>query len=182
MTDSSTGIQIVSQNGILPAGAVLRIEPVTSGTSYHTAQTALANIGTDFKLYQIDILANGTTFEPNGTIVIHMPIPDGYNASRLAIYRVNDDGTIVKMDGSVVGNQFVFTTDHLSTYALVETKTQVPSSSLSNSSLSAVSSSGSVSSTASNPDTGTNQLPFMLLPAAALMGAAALLIIKRKFR
>ena len=49
-----------------------------------------------------------------------IPIPAGYDKSRIAVYWYKEDGTLEKMNATVNGSYAIFETDHLSYYVLVE--------------------------------------------------------------
>ena len=61
-------------------------------------------------------------------MTLRLPIPADYDPSRLALYRINDDGTALQLPGSVSGSFYEASLDHLSLYALAE-KLPAPSDS-----------------------------------------------------
>lgn len=83
------------------------------------------------KVFDIKLLdkATGDVIEkPNGNVTIKMEIPEGFNiANKLTVYRVEEDGTMTKLDTKVdkTTNKVEFTTNHFSTYVLVEEKAEV---------------------------------------------------------
>ena len=51
---------------------------------------------------------------------INIPIPNGFDKSKISVYRVAEDGTRTKYDTKIDGDYAVFETDHFSTYVLAE--------------------------------------------------------------
>lgn len=158
---------------MVPAGVTLTVTPVRAGDALARAQQALASIGSKLAVYDISLTLDGVEIEPDGTVQVSLPIPDGFDASRVAVFRINDDGTRTQMDGHVENGAYVFETGHFSTYALVETDA-APSAS----------SAADTGSTA-NPETGEAQEAAFLASLAvlvALMGGAAAFAFRRRSR
>jgi hypothetical protein len=56
-----------------------------------------------------------------------MPIPAGYDADRIAVAHIKDDGTIELLEVTVKNGMVSFTTDSFSTFAIMElTEVTVP--------------------------------------------------------
>lgn len=64
---------------------------------------------------------NGVEVQPDGTVKVTMPIPEGWDETRTFVYHVVD-GKLVDMHGVVSedGQTISFTTNHFSTYVLVQ--------------------------------------------------------------
>ena len=58
--------------------------------------------------------------QPNGTVTVSYPIPAGYDAANVVLYRINEDGSKTLIKGAVDGNYFTVITKSFSNYALVE--------------------------------------------------------------
>ena len=120
-TDSSTGIRAEAAKGVFEEGVKLNVENIKTGDTYSKAETALNDIGKKFKLFNIYFTdADGNTVQPNGKVTISLPIPEGYDASKVVLYRINDDGTKTLVKGSVENGYYKADTKHFSTYAFVE--------------------------------------------------------------
>jgi hypothetical protein len=119
-TDSSTGIKIYAEAGVLPSGTAAKIKKLTSGDDYSKAKIALEGVGNNFALYDITLLNGSTEIQPNGLVKISLPIPSGYDSSKLALYRINTGGTKTLISGSVSNGYYVFYVNHFSLYAIVE--------------------------------------------------------------
>ncbi|MDR1065763.1 MAG: LPXTG cell wall anchor domain-containing protein, partial [Oscillospiraceae bacterium] len=126
--DDATGIRAEAAPGVLPEGAELTVEAITAESesetakaSYAKAQTALDGVSAKFKLFDITIYdADGAETQPNGRLTLRFPIPEGFDADKTALYRINDDATATLIKGKVENGEYVAAVTHLSLYALVE--------------------------------------------------------------
>ena len=69
--------------------------------------------------------------QPQGNVKIQMPVPEGYDLSRLAVYHISTDGGMTEVPFELQNGSAVFETDRFSLYALLEqkeTQTDLPSS------------------------------------------------------
>jgi hypothetical protein len=121
VTDDATGITVNAAKGVLPEGATLVVSALTEGDDYATAQAALADVANKFALYEVHFVdADDQTVQPNGTVEVSYPIPADFDQTKVALYRINDDGTKTKIDGEVKDGKYVVNTKSFSKYALVE--------------------------------------------------------------
>lgn len=118
-TDTTTNIKLNAEAGIVPSNTVLEVAPISEGTTYNTVKTALTNIN-KFKVYDINLLSNGTKIQPNGKVKISIPVPTDMNKSNLVVYRVADNGTKTEYKVTTEGDYATFETDHFSMYVLAE--------------------------------------------------------------
>lgn len=84
-------------------------------------------LGEDYDVKAFDIHLedkDGVEVRPDGTFKVTMPIPDGWDASKVSVYHVAN-GKMDDMKGLVSedGKTISFTTTHFSTYVLVQDKT-----------------------------------------------------------
>ena len=101
LVDEGTGIKV---KGTMDPDATLKVEKVES-----TVENAVAT-------YDITLRKDGDVIQPSGTITIS--IPSGIKDCKL--FWVKDDGTKVEVNAIYENGNYVFTTDHLSVYALVK--------------------------------------------------------------
>jgi uncharacterized repeat protein (TIGR02543 family) len=122
-TDAATGITVEADAGVIPNGTALRVTPVAADApGYGVAKNVLADIGTDFALYDIKLTgSDGVTIQPqnNGAVRVSLPVPSGMDAAKIAVYRIDDGGKSLCPSG-VDGGVLWFTTDHFSLFAIVE--------------------------------------------------------------
>jgi heme-binding NEAT domain protein len=121
VTDPATGITVNAAKGVLPEGAALVVSALTEGVDYATAQAALVGVANKFALYEVHFVdTDGQVVQPNGTVEVSYPIPADFDQTKVALYRINDDGTKTKIDGEVKDGKYVVNTKSFSKYALVE--------------------------------------------------------------
>lgn len=125
--DTKTGIKLDSENSNLPKTVELVVDTITEGEMYSTITTSLKNTTTKFYAYDISLQNSNVTFQPTGKVKISIPIPNDIDTSKLAIYRITENGekTEYKATVKTIDNKkyATFETDHFSTYVLAETKT-----------------------------------------------------------
>lgn len=122
-TDTTTKIKLDTTTEVVPAGTTLVAEKVTSGTSYNTVVKAVEKDVSKFEMYDISLMNNNAKIQPNGKVKVSIPVPSGFEASKIVVYRVADDGTKTKLDANVKDGYVVFETDHFSNYVVAEKAT-----------------------------------------------------------
>ena len=123
ITDDTTGVRLVADEDVLPEGTALTVDAITSGSSFDTAAKALDGIAEQFKLYNIQVKADGEDVEPSITVKLYLPIPSDYDSSKVAVYRINSDGTKVVVKGTVEDGKYVIETKTFGLYAVALTDT-----------------------------------------------------------
>lgn len=121
LTDSTTDIKLSATNGALPTDTKLTVNKITNGSTYMLVENTLKNITSKLYIYDITLTSNETKIQPNGKVKISIPIPNGIDTSKLAVYRIADNGEKTEYKVTVEGNYATFETDHFSTYVLAET-------------------------------------------------------------
>lgn len=106
LVDEQTGIQV---SGLMDADAVLNVEVVEN-----TLEDAVST-------FNITLEKDGNIIQPDGTITI--TIPSEYGDCN--VFWVKDDGIKVDMNAEYINGSYVFTTDHLSVYALIKSNSEV---------------------------------------------------------
>lgn len=118
---SGTGVSVSAPKGVLPKGAELKVEPIKENNNVHEKLDEL----TDGKFMLFDIKLHNTeagqNVQPNGTVQVKVPIPTGFDPSKIRMYRFDSlTGKRTALNGWVDGAYYVFETDQFSYYALVE--------------------------------------------------------------
>ena len=107
LSDSKYGIEVFErQKGLLPQNAQLKIERVN---------TIKDNVS-----YNIVIIKDNKELQPNGTVTVKLPMPDGMEGNVCKVYRQESDGSYTDMNAVYQDGYMVFTTDHFSRYVLTE--------------------------------------------------------------
>ncbi|WP_449073889.1 hypothetical protein [Ruminococcus sp.] len=102
--DEDTGIEV---DGTMDTDAALKVEKLKN-----TFENSVAT-------YDITLQKDGAVIQPDGTITVQIPS----NAENCKVMWLKDDGTAEDMNAKYTDGCYVFTTDHLSVYALVQDKT-----------------------------------------------------------
>ena len=120
-TDVATGVKVHADKGVFEEGVKLVVNQITTGDVYNKATTALSDVGKKFKLYEVHFVdASGNEVQPNGTVTVSYPIPEGYDSANIVLYRINEDGSKTLVKGVAEDGYFKVITKSFSTYALVE--------------------------------------------------------------
>lgn len=169
VTDPSTGIKVEADKGVFPEGVEQVVTQITSGADYDKAASVLSDVGKKFRLFEIHFELNGAEVQPNGIVTVYYPIPEGYDADKVVLYRINDDGTKTLVKGTVENGFYKVMTKSFSTYALVEQGSTITDAE----------NSANVGSDIPQTGDSTNVLPFALL-ALASGGMIGVLFVSRK--
>nr|WP_243415395.1 NEAT domain-containing protein [Merdimmobilis hominis] len=169
VTDSTTGIKVEADKGVFPEGVEQVVTQITSGADYDRAASILSDVGKKFRLFEIHFELNGAEVQPNGIVTVYYPIPEGYDADKVVLYRINEDGTKTLVKGTVENGFYKVMTKSFSTYALVEQGSTITDAE----------NSANVGSDIPQTGDSTNVLPFALL-ALASGGMIGVLFISRK--
>ena len=102
--DEDTGIEV---DGTMDPDAALKVEKLEN-----TFENSVAT-------YDITLQKDGAVIQPDGAITVKIPS----NAENCKVMWLKDDGTAEDMNAKYTDGCYVFTTDHLSVYALVQDKT-----------------------------------------------------------
>ena len=117
ITDEKIGVTV---SGNLPEGAALFADVLSSGNDYDRTKAILSDKAVRFSLYDINLQdAAGTSIQPDGTVEVSLPLPDGYSAN-VAVYRVEDDDALTKLESRTEDGRILFRTEHFSLYAIAE--------------------------------------------------------------
>ena len=118
----SNGIAIESENDY--SDAVIHV--------YTVVDDGIANIGDDtfpketsyygerYQTYSITMYKNGAETQPDSTVMVKIPLPNGFNRAAIKVYRNNEDGSLSDMGAYVADGYVVFETDHFSYYSVVD--------------------------------------------------------------
>jgi|GEM_PF-985316 len=121
--EETTGIRLDSTTAELPADTILIANEVTVGSVYEMISIALTDVN-EFIAFEIKLESSGNEILPNGNVEVSIPIPENFNTSKLAVFRIEADGTKVPYPVTVKtvdGLKYAtFETDHFSMYALLE--------------------------------------------------------------
>lgn len=121
VTDEKTGVTVHADKGVFPEGVRLVVTEITSGDAYTQAAKSLSEVGKKFRLYEVHFEdKDGSQVQPNGAVTVSYPVPADFTGSKLALYRINADGSKTLVKGSLDGGRYTVVTKSFSSYALVE--------------------------------------------------------------
>lgn len=133
VTDSATGIRLLASENVLLSGATLKAKEIKEGYDYEKAEKALGEGINKFMLYNILATVNGESVAPTSGVELFIPIPTDFDEARVALFRINIDGTKTLVAGNVQHGEmilaakneepifYVVKTDKLGLFALAET-------------------------------------------------------------
>ena len=104
LADTNTNITV---SGVMQEDTVLNVAKLEN-----TFENSVAT-------YDITLQKDGAVIQPDSTITVKIPS----NAENCKVMWIKDDGTAEDMNAKYTDGCYVFTTDHLSVYALVQDKT-----------------------------------------------------------
>ena len=88
---------------------------------YRTIENILKDIPGNKRYFDIKLVKDNSTIQPNGYVTVCIEIPEGYNTEQLGLYYVDQQNSkYEKIDGKIQGNYYTFTTNHFSVYALTD--------------------------------------------------------------
>lgn len=120
--DAGTGVSIT---GNLPVDATASVAEKLAGTDEYAGIHALISQKMpnlqNMKLYDISLLRGGVKYQPNSSVSISLPIPDGFDSTRpILVYRQEADHTLTELAVTVSNGMVTFNTDHFSLYTLAQ--------------------------------------------------------------
>ena len=104
LTDTSSGVTV---GGGVPENAELSVV-----VKEQTAEKAL---------FDISLVKDGETVQPNGTVRVALPVPQGMNGADMRVYRISDNGAKTDMNAVYSNGFMIFETDHFSLYSIEPT-------------------------------------------------------------
>lgn len=119
--DEQTNITLVSDTNVVPNNVVLEVKKIEENESIYIGIKNLLSDDIDkIAVYDINLLSNGVKIQPNGNVKIYIPIPEGFDSSKLVVYRVGNDGSKTFYNSYVENDMIVIETDHFSNYVVGE--------------------------------------------------------------
>lgn len=122
VTDKTTKVRVTAEKNIVENNVSLKVSKVTSGTRFKTIKGLFGSELKSLVLFDMNFLSQeGDIVQPNGMVKVYIPIPSTMNKDNIKLYRV-EDTTKVLMSGNVESSNYVFSTNKITTFALVELK------------------------------------------------------------
>lgn len=159
LKDKKTGIQVAAEANVLPSNTSLKVTAYTSGKTYENVQSILGKDISNVSLYRILLFdQSGNLVTPNGMVTVTMSIPNGIDADKMALSRLNlSSKTATKISGTVKSDTVSFLARELGLVAIYESDEASSSISGSTSSSSSNSSVSTGSSTSTTEESTTEE-------------------------
>lgn len=169
------GIKVAGSTTVIPSGASFSYNAwAMDSPNFIVVQTAIQASGNEElqKATKVQAMefnlshSNGTAIHQLGDYVqVSFPLASFYNdpaatvpaGKQLVVYRVEDDGTLTRCNTTVVNGEIIFSTNHFSTYIVVEETARTAA-----------------------PKTGESSLGFVWLFAIVLVGVSGALFVKTR--
>lgn len=93
----------------------------TRNENYPKISNILNDVEGNKTYFDIRLIKDNQEIQPNGYVTVYIPIPKEYDSERVEIYYVDIENATYKLiEGTIQGEDYTFTTNHFSTYVLVE--------------------------------------------------------------
>lgn len=104
LTDTSSGVTV---GGGVPENAELSV--------FVKEQTS------EKAVFDISLVKGGETVQPNGSVLVALPVPQGMNGADMRVYHIADNGAKTDMNAVYSNGFMIFDTDHFSVYSIEPT-------------------------------------------------------------
>ena len=104
LTDMSSGVTV---GGGVPENAELSVVV--------KAQTS------EKAVFDISLVKDGEAVQPNGSVLVALPVPQGMNGADMRVYHIADNGAKTDMNAVYSNGFMIFDTDHFSVYSIEPT-------------------------------------------------------------
>ncbi len=119
VTDENTGVSMEFDNTDYNGVVDIVVEESFDGIAFDVIDTSL-NASQKF-IYDITMTVDSEAVQPNGTVTVRIPLPEGYDPTRSFVYHIDTEtGKVEKMPATYENGYLVFETTHFSYYAVVE--------------------------------------------------------------
>lgn len=115
-------VKVEATENTFESGTEVFVDPITEGEEYDNVESALKDYALKFTAFDIYAEKDGVKVQPDGTVKVTFAIPEGYDASKVVVLYVAEDGkvevipSVVSEDGTTV----TATLEHFSTYVVAE--------------------------------------------------------------
>lgn len=124
ISDEETGITIEAGHGVFEKGVEGKILLLKDGEVYENVKEQVKDMLSQMLVFDIIFVKDGVEVQPNGTVVLQIPIPESFNKDLLVVYHLKDDKTLEKKEYQIAGDKIVLEADSFSAYVLGEKKVQ----------------------------------------------------------
>ena len=124
--ETANDIRVVAPVGTVEKNSTLSAVEVNEGDLYQGIKNTLNTIlgsDKDFKVFDLSLIKNGNIINPLGKVQLSLALPEGYDASKLLIYQVqdsqNNDITLNSIKYTIKDGRIIIETASLGQFVLV---------------------------------------------------------------
>lgn len=124
--ETANDIRVVAPVGTVEKNSTLSAVEVNEGDLYQGIKNTLNIIlgsDKDFKVFDLSLIKNGNIINPLGKVQLSLALPEGYDASKLLIYQVqdsqNNDITLNSITYTIKDGRIIIETASLGQFVLV---------------------------------------------------------------
>ena len=124
--ETANDIRVVAPVGTVEKNSTLSAVEVNEGDLYQGIKNTLNTIlgsDKDFKVFDLSLIKNGNFINPLGKVQLSLALPEGYDASKLLIYQVqdsqNNDITLNSITYTIKDGRIIIETASLGQFVLV---------------------------------------------------------------
>lgn len=124
--ETANDIRVVAPVGTVEKNSTLSAVEVSEGDLYQGIKNTLNTIlgsDKDFKVFDLSLIKNGNIINPLGKVQLSLALPEGYDASKLLIYQVqdsqNNDITLNSITYTIKDGRIIIETASLGQFVLV---------------------------------------------------------------
>lgn len=124
--ETANDIRVVAPVGTVEKNSTLSAIEVNEGDLYQGIKNTLNTIlgsDKDFKVFDLSLIKNGNIINPLGKVQLSLALPEGYDASKLLIYQVqdsqNNDITLNSITYTIKDGRIIIETASLGQFFLV---------------------------------------------------------------
>lgn len=124
--ETANDIRVVAPVGTVEKNSTLSAVEVNEGHLYQGIKNTLNTIlgsDKDFKVFDLSLIKNGNIINPLGKVQLSLALPEGYDASKLLIYQVqdsqNNDITLNPITYTIKDGRIIIETASLGQFVLV---------------------------------------------------------------
>lgn len=123
VVDKKTGIEI-EYDGDYEGEVGIDVKETFDGAAFNIV--GKENSGKETKIFDISMLVDGKTVQPNGKVKVKIPVPQGFDPNECKVYYVNiKTGKIEEINSYCENGYIIFETDHFSYYAIVDESSKI---------------------------------------------------------
>lgn len=121
--DEKTGIEI-EYDGDYDGEVDIDVKETFDGSAFNIVDKEKS--GMETKVFDISMLLDGKTVQPNGKVTVRIPVPKGFNPDECKVYYVNlMTGKVEEISSYCENGYIIFETDHFSYYAIVDESSKI---------------------------------------------------------